>query len=92
MQNVSIQTARQLSEDVRSAVERLLGRRIEADEEISVVALPPQEVPPFADRATVARRLEAFLNRRAEKVKDVPEEELDADVDEAVDHVRHSRR
>jgi hypothetical protein len=39
----------------------------------------------------VARNLEAFLNRRAAKVKDVPEEEIDTVVDEAVHHVRHSR-
>jgi hypothetical protein len=37
----------------------------------------------------VARKLEAFLNRRAEKVKDLLEAEIDAVVDEAVDHVRH---
>jgi hypothetical protein len=47
--------------------------------------------PPSEDRAAVARKLEAFLNRRAEKVKDTPEEEIDAVVDEGVDHVRHSR-
>jgi hypothetical protein len=47
--------------------------------------------PPSEDRAAVVRKLEAFLNRRAAKVEDVPEEEIDAAVDEAVDHVRHSR-
>ncbi|MGA2773063.1 MAG: hypothetical protein ABSG26_19825 [Bryobacteraceae bacterium] len=47
--------------------------------------------PPSENRTAVARKLEAFLNRRAEKVKDLPEEEIDAAVDEAVDHVRHSR-
>ena len=92
MQNVSIQKASQLSEGVKSAVEQLLGRRIGPDEEISVVAVPPHEVPPTGNRAAVARKLEAFLNRRAEKVKDVPEEEIDSAVEEAVDYVRHSRR
>jgi Skp family chaperone for outer membrane proteins len=48
------------------------------------------EVPPSENRAAVARKLEALLNRRAEKVKDTAEEEIDAVVDEAVDHVRHS--
>jgi hypothetical protein len=46
--------------------------------------------PPSEKRTEVARKLEAFLNRCAEKVKDVPEEEIDAAVDEAVDHARHS--
>jgi predicted component of type VI protein secretion system len=91
MQNVSIHKASHLPEAVKSAVEQLLGRSIAADEEISVVAVPPQHVPPPEDRDAVARNLEALLNRRAAKVKDVPEEEIDAVVDEAVDHVRHSR-
>ena len=48
------------------------------------------EREPFSeDRATVARKLEAFLNRRAQKVKDVPEAEIDAVIDEAVGHARH---
>jgi hypothetical protein len=50
-----------------------------------------EKVPPSEDRATVARKLGAFPNRRAEKVKGTPEEEIDAAVDEALDHVRHSR-
>ena len=76
---------------VKSAVEQLLGRSIGADEEISVVAVPPRQVPPSQNRTAVARNLEAFLNRRAAKVQDVPAVEIDAVVDEAVDHVRHSR-
>jgi hypothetical protein len=91
MQNVSIQKASELPPRVKSAVEQLLGRPIDADEEISVVAVPPQQVPPWENRAAVAQDLEAFLNRRAEKTRDVSDQEIDAAVDEAVDHVRHSR-
>jgi hypothetical protein len=91
MQNVSVHKASHLPAAVKSAVEQLLGRAIAADEEISVVAVPPQHPPPPENPAAVARNLEAFLNRRAAKVRDVPEEEIDAVVDEAVDHVRHSR-
>ena len=91
MQNVSIQKASELPQGVKSAVEQLLGRSIGADEEVSIVAVPPQQVPPSGNRAAVAQKLEAFLARRAEKVRDVSDEEIDAAVDEAVDHVRHSR-
>ena len=92
MQNVSIQKASELSPNVKSAVEQLLGRRIEADEEISVVAVPPHQVHPSESKAAVAQKLEAFLSRRAAKIADVPDQELDAAVDHAVDQVRHSRR
>jgi predicted metal-dependent hydrolase len=91
MQNVSIQKASELPPRVKSAVEQLLGRPIGADEEISVVAVPPQQVPPSENRAEVAQSLEAFLNRRAEKTRDISQQEIDAAVDEAVDRVRHSR-
>jgi len=90
MQTVSIQKANELSRSVKSALEELLGRPID-DEEVSVIAVPPQQIPPFANRAVVAQKLEAFLNQRSEKTMQVSDEEIDAAVDEAVDHIRHSR-
>jgi len=57
----------------------------------SIAAVPPQQVLPSGNRAAAAQDLAAFLNRRAEKTEDVPDGEIDAAVDEAVDHVRHSR-
>jgi len=77
---------------VKSAVEQLLGRVIEADEEVSVAAVPPQQIPLSENHTVVAEKLDAMLNRRAAKVQDISDEELDAALDEAVDHVRHRRR
>lgn len=91
MQNISIQKASELPEAVKSAVEQLLGRSIAPDEEISVAAVPPQRISPSEGRAVVARNLESFLNRRADKVDGVSEEQIDAAIDEAVHHVRHDR-
>jgi hypothetical protein len=91
MQNVSIQRASELPQVVKAAVEQLLGRSIAPDEEISVAAVPPQRVPPSESRAAVARNLEAFLNRRADKVNGLPEEEIDAAIDETLHAVRHRR-
>jgi len=92
MRNVSSQKASDLLQGVKSAVEQLLGRPIDADEEVSVVAVPPQQIPPASNRATVAQKLEKFLNQRARKTADVREEEIDGAVDAAVDHLRHGRR
>ena len=75
---------------MKSAVEELLGRPINDDEEVSVISVPPQQIPPLANRAAIAQKLEALLNQRAEKTMQVPGEEIDAAVDEGVDHVRHS--
>ena len=92
MHNVLVQKASELPQRLKSAVEELLGRPNDADEEISIVAVPPHRIPPFEEnRSAVAQSLEAFLNRRAEKTQDVSDREIDAAVDEAADHVRHSR-
>jgi hypothetical protein len=91
MQNISIQKASELPEGMKSAVEQLLGRSIAPDEEISVTAVPPQRVPPSEERAALARNLEAFLNRRADKISSLPEEDIDAAIDEALQAVRHKR-
>ncbi len=91
MHKVSIQKASELPQGVKSALEQLLGRPIDADEEVSVAAVPPQQIPPSSSRAAVAEELEAFLSRRAAKVRDVSDEELDSAVGEAVDHLRRRR-
>lgn len=91
MQNISIQRASELPLLVKSAVERLLGRPIAADEEVSIASIPPQQVPPSGNRAELVRSLNAYLDRRAEKVIDLRDEEIDAAIDEAVHQTRHSR-
>ncbi len=92
MQNVSTQRAGDLPRGVKSAVERLLGRQIGADEEVGLVAARPRQIPPSQSREAVAQKLETFLNRRAATVGDISDEDLDAVVDDAVDFVRHSRK
>jgi hypothetical protein len=47
--------------------------------------------PHSASRAAVVRNLEAFLNRRADKVNGLPGEEIDAAIDEALHAARHKR-
>ena len=91
MPNISIHKAGDLPQSVKHAVEQLLGRPIGADEEVSVAAVPPQQVPPLANRAAVAQKLELFLARRARKVREISDEEIDAAVDEAADQVRRGR-
>jgi hypothetical protein len=92
MQNISVHKASELPPGVKSAVEQLLGRPIEADEEVSVSATPSQQIRPSQSRASGAANLEAFLNRRAAKIEHISDAELDAAVDEVVDDVRHSRK
>ena len=91
MANVTVQKAAQMPQPLKAAVEQLLGRSIAGDEEISIVATPPQDVAPVEGKAAVVKSLEALLNRRAQKVQDVPEAEIAPAIDEAVHQVRHTR-
>ncbi len=88
MQNVCIQKASQLPEDVKSAVEHLLGRPIDADEEVSVMAFRPHNALPRRARQKTARKLQAHMDKMAERVKGVSEEEIDDILDEAMRSVR----
>jgi hypothetical protein len=76
---------------IKSAVEQLLGRSIAPDEEVSVTAVPPQRAPSSDARTAVVRNLRAFLDRRADKVNSVPEEQIDAAIDEALHAARRDR-
>jgi L-lactate utilization protein LutC len=70
---------------------RLLGRPLEPEEHISVMAYRPHEPPAGTARAELADRLKERIDQTTARLKDVPEAELDELIDEAVDHVRHHR-
>lgn len=83
--------ASELPLDIRQAVESLLGRPLEPEEHVSVMAFLPHKAPTGAARADLAHGLQERIDKTAAKLKDVPEAELDKLIDEAVDHVRHHR-
>lgn len=91
LHNISVQIAGEMPQPLKSAVEQILGRSIGVDEEISIIAVPPQNVAPSEGNLAAVDRLEALLNRRAEKVRDIPEEEINSAVDEAVNQGRRRR-
>jgi len=77
MRSISIQRAGDLPPAAKAAVEQ-----------ISITASPP-EPSVQESREEVARNLAAFLDRRTKEVRDVPQEEIDAAIDEVCDYVRH---
>ena len=89
----SIHKARDLSPDLRRAAEALLGRNLQEDESISVRAFKDtvKEAPTGEARAEAFRRLRARIEQTAARAPGVPEADIDALIDEAVDHVRHHR-
>jgi len=91
MSSSALHKASELKPDVRQAVESLLGRRLEPEEHVSVMAYLPHKAPIGPERAELAHRLKERIDKTAAKLKDVPEAELDELIGEAVDQVRHHR-
>jgi hypothetical protein len=91
MQDATLRKARELAAPVKAAIEGLLGRPLQDDEQVSVRAYRRHKAPRGDARRKAARRLEEHLERMASKVKDVSEREMEAALDEALDHVRPKR-
>jgi hypothetical protein len=91
MPSNALHRAGDLPPDVQRVVARLLGRPLEPEEHISVMAYQPHQAPSGDERAELARRFKERIDKTAAKLTDIPEAELDELIDEAVDHVRHHR-
>ena len=70
---------------------RLLGRPLEPEEHVSVLAYRPHAAPQGKDRTELAARLKDRIDQTAARLKDVPESEVDALIDESADHARHHK-
>lgn len=68
-------------------MESILGRSLREDEAISINVYKP--APTGSSREEASRRLLERIDKTAQKVKNVPDEEIDATIDEAADYVRH---
>jgi hypothetical protein len=80
-----------LSTEQRLAIESLLGRALADDESLNLQpARVLSEAPTGDERARAYRLYLDNLDEFARRAEGVPAEELDAIVDEACDHVRHS--
>ena len=78
-----------LSADQRLAIESLLGRPLHDQESITIrPARILKDAPVGAERACLFRRYQDHLDQLADRVKDVPEDEIDALIDEAMRNVR----
>jgi hypothetical protein len=88
MGNIAIHRANELPSDARRVVERVLGRVLESDEEVSIMAFSPHDAPTGEARQTLARQLEDRITRTVESARHVSDDEQEAAIDDAVSHVR----
>jgi hypothetical protein len=88
MGNIAIHKADELPSDARRVVERVLGRVLEPDEEVSIMAFSPHDAPTGEARQKLARQLQDRITRTAESVRHIPDDEQEAAIDDALSHVR----
>jgi len=91
MQTISLRRADELGNAARSAVESLLGRKVADEEHVTVMAYPAQAAERQADRKAAVRDLVEDLDAMAASASHIPDEEMDALIDEAIRHVRRPR-
>jgi hypothetical protein len=94
MQKSVIDQEDELSPEMRRAVEALPGGTLDEDELITIRASKGRilkEAPSGEAREDAFRRLFNRIDRTAKEAEGVPEEVVDAAIDEAVDYVRHHR-
>ncbi len=74
------------------ALEKLLGRPVHENERISILTSNLDETPPVEVTHAALNDLRVLWARADEKTKDIPEEEWEEIVDEAMRSVRPSYR
>ena len=87
MHNGALRKVAELPPDTRQAMENIIGRSLLEDEVIAINVYKP--APSGQAREDASRLLLERIDKTAQKAKGVPEEEINAAIDEAVDHVRH---
>ncbi len=87
MQNGALRKVGELPTDTRQAMERIIGRSLGEDEAISINVYKP--APSGEAREEASRRLLERIDKTAQKARGIPNEEIDAAIDEAADHIRH---
>jgi hypothetical protein len=83
-------SVKDLSPDQRLAIESLLGRRLADDEGLNIQpSRVLKEAPTGEERSRAYDHYLGHLDALARRAETVPDEELDATIDEACNHARH---
>ena len=91
---IGIHKVRDLSPEIRRAVQALLGRELHEDENVAIQAFKgniAKPAPTGSERTDAFRDLRARIDATSERALGLPEADIDNAIDEAVDHVRHNR-
>lgn len=85
---IVVRHARDLDMPAREWLQRVFGRPLRDDEDVTIVLSAPHSAPPLVERRAEFQRLEKVLDRAADNMRDVPDDEFEEAADEAMKHVR----
>ena len=88
MESISVQKAGQIDNPARQWLQRKLGRLLREDEQLTIFVATTHAAPPAKDRQSALQQVEHVLDKAAENMKDIPDDEFNEAVDEAIDHIR----
>lgn len=78
-----------LSAQQRIAIESLLGRALHDEESLTIrPSRIIKDAPTGEERARLFRQYQKHLDELADRVKDVPDKDIETAIDEAIRHVR----
>ncbi len=92
MPDILIHKANELRAETRVALEAELGRALEDDEEVSIMAFSPHPAPTGEARVEAARKLQEHFKRIDQKRQGLPDAEVQDALDEALRSVRPGYR
>jgi hypothetical protein len=88
MGSIAVQKASEIDMPVREWLQRLFGRSIGEDEQVTVFVATPHAAPATQDRQASFRRMHEVVDKAARSMSDIPDTEFDEAVDEAMSHIR----
>ena len=92
MPNVLIHKASELRAETRVVLEAELGRSLQDDEEVSIMAFSPHAAPTGEARTEAAHKLQDHFKRIDQKLQGVAEAEVKEALDEALRNARPGYR
>jgi hypothetical protein len=92
MRSVLIHKANELKPQTRAAVEAELGRSLNDDEDVSIMAFSPHEAPTGEARREAGQGLEEYFKRIDSCSSNVAEEKAESALSEAIKKVRPGYR
>lgn len=93
MDSVAVRNVNQLPNDEKRSLESLVGRQLEDNQQVFIMAFTPGVAPSDGARAEAAAGLAQTWQSVGQHMQQhgVTDEQFDAAADEAVEHVRHRK-